>query len=238
MQCSQQPTANDATCRKRDTHLQSSKAIPLSHERGGRHFGSTCLESGPSAVHCTLCNQFSLKGQLNGGKLSGHFQLWISTVNRYYSNSSHHANCLIDLTYCEPASINDRGPGPIAVQAEALWSLPPDLGKEKTQEQICSMSPDSENGARICKHPEPSQSARNMVVEQLATPVWGTSLQCIATSLEKEGKVMWPKCGAQENVWPMNGAQGVQVSWMGPRACSNCSPRCFSPCIVHSISCR
>ena len=27
------------------THWQSSRAIPLSHERGGRHLGGTCLES-------------------------------------------------------------------------------------------------------------------------------------------------------------------------------------------------
>ena len=42
---SEQSTANDATYRKMDTRWQSSRAIPLSHERGGQHVGGTCLES-------------------------------------------------------------------------------------------------------------------------------------------------------------------------------------------------
>ena len=41
---SEQSTANDATFAKMDTHWQSSRAIPLSHERGGRHVRGTCLK--------------------------------------------------------------------------------------------------------------------------------------------------------------------------------------------------
>ena len=47
--------------------------------------------------------QVLTKSHLNGGKLSGRFQV------------THRTNCLIDLKYCRPASINDRGPGRSAV---------------------------------------------------------------------------------------------------------------------------
>ena len=70
---SEQSTEDDATFPKMGTHRQSSRAIPLSLERAVRHVGDTCLKSLSS--DCTLYNQFSLKGQLNGGELSGRFQL-------------------------------------------------------------------------------------------------------------------------------------------------------------------
>ena len=51
---SEQSTANDATFPKMDTHCQSSRAIPLSHKRGGRHVGDTCLDGG------LVCNRAAL----------------------------------------------------------------------------------------------------------------------------------------------------------------------------------
>ena len=50
------------------------------------------------------------------------------------------------------------------------------------------MSPHSEDGAFIGNHPEQSQSVRNMLAEQSATPASRTSLQCINKG----------KCGRRE----------------------------------------
>ena len=74
---SEQSTAHDATFPKMDTHRQSSRAIPLSLERGGRHVGDTCLESlseesGPCVVHCTTSSHSKVSSM---EKLSGRFQL-------------------------------------------------------------------------------------------------------------------------------------------------------------------
>ena len=56
---SEQSTANDTIFPNMDTHWQSSRAIPFSRERAGRHVGSTCLEglSAGGWVHALYIEQ-------------------------------------------------------------------------------------------------------------------------------------------------------------------------------------
>ena len=79
------------------------------------------------------------------------------------------------------------------------------------------MSPHSEDGALVGNNPEQSQSVRNTVTEQLATPVWRNSLQRITTSL-KAGSACGPRAAHKETCGPKR-CTGctVQLTWMGPR---------------------
>ena len=77
---SEQSTANVATFPKMDTRWQSSRTIPFSHERGGRHVGNTCLETLSARERSLRCTVYtvqpvSLKRELKRRNLSGHFQL-------------------------------------------------------------------------------------------------------------------------------------------------------------------
>ena len=133
---SEQSTSNDATFPKMDTHRQSSRAIPLSHERGGRRVGGTCLESLSARerpLHCTLYNQFSLEGQLNGGKLPGHFQGLIASRNLPLKPCAVQACPRVSRAMCRRwTPIGNR---PEQSQSETWW---PNSRQHQFGEPVCS----------------------------------------------------------------------------------------------------
>ena len=90
----------------------------------------------------------------------------------------------------------------------------------------------------IGNHPEQSQSVRNMVAEQSATPVWRTSLQCVTTSL-KTGRACDRRVAHKGTCGPREAHRVYcPIELDGTVHLCSCPPQSFSRCIVHGISCR